>query len=144
MQSVYFDASVLIAAILSPSGGSSKLLTFVKKKHIAGITSQTVIEEVIAHAEKMNTSSHHILHYVKESSLLVRRGITREEVAPYENRVDKKDAHVIAGALLSHSTHLVTLDKKHLLVPKIQKQFPKLTIGNPKTLLSKLLTGGKE
>lgn len=144
MQSVYFDASVIIAAMLSPTGGSAKLLTSVKKKHIAGITSQTVIEEVIAHAEKMNTSSHHILHYVKESGLLVRRGITREEVALYENRVDKKDAHVIAGALLSHSNHLVTLDKKHLLVQKIQKQFPKLTIGNPKTLLSKLLTGGKE
>ena len=44
---VYFDASIIIAALLSPKGGSSELLKFVKKGIIKGITSQTVIEEIL-------------------------------------------------------------------------------------------------
>jgi len=44
---VFFDASVIIAALLSAGGGSSQLLKYVKLGKIVAITSQTVIEEIL-------------------------------------------------------------------------------------------------
>ena len=44
---VFFDASVIIAALLSPSGGSSLLLRYIKKGVIIGITSQTALDEIL-------------------------------------------------------------------------------------------------
>ena len=43
---VFFDASVIIAALLSPTGGSALLFQFIKIGFIVGVTSQTVIAEV--------------------------------------------------------------------------------------------------
>lgn len=44
---VFFDASVIIAALLSPTGGSAMLFKYIKLGIIVGITSQTAIEEII-------------------------------------------------------------------------------------------------
>ncbi len=44
---VFFDASVIIAAMLSPTGGSAYVLKYAKAGKIVGITSQTVINEIL-------------------------------------------------------------------------------------------------
>ena len=44
---VYFDASVIVASLLSASGGSSLLFKFIKKGMISGFTSQTVLQEIL-------------------------------------------------------------------------------------------------
>ncbi len=44
---VFFDASIIIAALLSPTGGSSLLFAYIKLGKITGITSQTAVEEVL-------------------------------------------------------------------------------------------------
>lgn len=44
---VYFDASVIIAALLSPTGGSALLFQFIKNGAVTGIVSQTVLEEIL-------------------------------------------------------------------------------------------------
>lgn len=136
MPKVYFDASVIIAALLSSSGGSAKLIECIRFGLITGITSQSVIDEVLKHAEKMNISSDEIQRYIARSGMVVRKRVTTEEIKPYRQEVDPDDAHVIAGALLTHCTYLVTHDKKHLLKPEIQKRFMPLHILFPKELLS--------
>lgn len=135
----YFDASVLIAVLLSPSGGSALLLKYVKSKRLIGITSQTALEEIFDKTEKLKRSKDEVKQFIADSSLLVRESISIEEINPYQNVVHSEDAHLIAGAFLTKSTYLVTLDKKHLLREEVQKKFSSLRIVSPKDLLEKII-----
>jgi len=137
---VFFDASVIIAALLSPSGGSAQLLKYIQLGKIAGITSQTVIEEILEEDKfkKIKKSQREIEQFIAKSNLIIRELITMDEITPYQ---DIEDAHLIAGANLTRCRHLVTLDKKHLLRPDIQKKFLPLKIVSPGQLLEELVLG---
>lgn len=135
---VFFDASVIIAAILSPTGGSAKLITFAKNKTIIAITSQTVIDEVTDHTEKIHTTPEDVFEYVKESGLLIREQVTQTEIEKVSGVVDPTDAHLVVGARGAACHYLVTLDKKHLLRSDIRKNVAPLRIVNPKKLLDAL------
>lgn len=136
MVKVYFDASVIVSALISSTGGSAKLLEMVKEKIITGITSQTVIDEVLEHTEKIKLSSQIIQGYITNSRLLVRKKITQNDIDPYKDIVDAQDAHVLAGAHLTQCKYLVTLDKKHLLI--LKGKIKRIKIVNPKKLLAEL------
>ena len=138
---VFFDASVIIAALLSPSGGSSQLLKYVKLGKITGITSQTVIEEILEEDKysRIKKSKREIEQFIAESRLIVRKPISAGEIEPYQGLVDIEDAHLIAGANLTRCRYLVTLDKKHLLRPDVQKKFLPLKIISPGQLLEELV-----
>src|SRR5574340_412222 len=114
---VFFDASVIIAALLSPTGGSALLLKYVKAGKILGIISQTVVNEILEEdkIEKFKKSREEIEDFIAKSELVVREEITLEEIREYQNRVDIEDAHLIAGAKLTECAYLVSLDKKHLV-----------------------------
>ncbi len=139
---VYFDASVIIAALLSKTGGSSLLVKYIKQCRITGVTSQTVVDEVLEEEvmKRIKKSKKKIEHFIAQSKLAVRESITAEEITPYKDQVDVKDAHLIAGANLTKCSHLVTLDKKHLLREDIQKRFLPLRIVSPKELLEEILS----
>lgn len=136
---VFFDASVIIAAILSPTGGSAKLLTLAKNKTIVAITSQTVIDEVIDHADKLHQTPEEILSYIKESDVLVRERVTQKEIEKVSAIVDPTDAHLLVGARGATCQYLVTLDKKHLLRADVRRSVAPIRIVNPKELLGKLV-----
>lgn len=137
---VFFDASVIIAALLSPTGGSSLLLQYVKSGVIIGITSQTVLEEMLEEdkPKKLKRSHEEIGEFIAHSGLVVRESTTAEEIEPYKDDVNEEDAHLFAGALLTKCTHLVSLDKKHLVRPDLQKKFLPLRIVTPKDLLEEI------
>jgi len=136
---VFFDDSIIIASLLSPTGGSSKLISYVHAGKIRGITSQTVIDEVLSHSLKIGLSEQKILTFIVESKLLVRKRIIGKEIESIsKHMIDPDDAHVFAGAILTSSDILISLDKKHILHPDIQIQFSTLDICSPKELLSQL------
>ena len=139
---VFFDASVIIAALLSPTGGSAKTLSFVKLGLIKGITSHTVIEEILEekHLYKLKRAKEEIEKFIAESTLLIRKPITAAEVRPYLNLIDPDDAHLIAGTVLTSCEYLITLDKKHLLRPDVKEKFLPLQIVSPKELLEEIVT----
>ena len=138
---VFFDASVIIAALLSPTGGSAKVFRFVKLGLIKGITSQTVIEEVLEekHFPKIKRSREETETFIDQSGLIVRKPITVDEIDPYQSLVDIDDAHLIAGAVLTKCEYLVTLDKKHLLRVDTKEKFLPLRIISPKELLEGII-----
>ena len=138
---VYFDASVIIAALLSPSGGSALLFQYLKLGKIRGFTSQTVIEEALEEdkPKKINKSKEEIEKFIAQSGLIVRESITVEEIAPYKDLIDVEDVHLIAGANRTYCSHLITLDKKHLLKADIQQRFLPLKIVSPKELLEEIV-----
>ena len=139
---VFFDASVIIAALLSPTGGSALILKFIKIGFIIGITSQTVIEEVLEekHFLKIKRSKGEIENFITQSRLIIRKTIAVDEITPYQNLIDPEDAHLIAGANLTKCEYLVTLDKKHLLRSDIQENFLPLRIVSPKELLEEIVS----
>ena len=139
---VFFDASVIIAALLSPTGGSALILKFIKISFIIGITSQTVIEEVLEekHFLKIKRSKGEIENFITQSRLIIRKTIAVDEITPYQNLIDPEDAHLIAGANLTKCEYLVTLDKKHLLRSDIQENFLPLRIVSPKELLEEIVS----
>jgi putative PIN family toxin of toxin-antitoxin system len=138
---VFFDASVIIAALLSPSGGSALLLQFIKTGTIVGIISQTVIEEIVEEDKrnKLHKTKEEIEQFIAESGLVVSEAITLDEIKPYQNMIDEEDAHLIAGATLTKCSYLVSFDKKHVLREDIKKRFLPLIIVNPKGILEELV-----
>jgi putative PIN family toxin of toxin-antitoxin system len=138
---VFFDASVIIAALLSPTGGSALLFKFIKAGLIVGLTSKTVLAEVLGEdkPEKIDKQREDIEQFVAESGLLVREAITEKDIEPYDELIDAKDAHLIAGAQLTKRIYLVSLDKKHVLKDDIRKQFLPLKIVSPKELIEELV-----
>ncbi|MDA1316975.1 MAG: putative toxin-antitoxin system toxin component, PIN family [bacterium] len=137
MQKVYFDASVIIAALLSPSGASAKLVNLVKQGDIVGITSQTVIDEILSHQSKLNKTEQEIFECITTHKILVRNAILLNDIESLAHlMIDKDDAHVFVGAVQTGSDYLVSLDKKHILIPTITAQFPNLHICSPKALLT--------
>jgi predicted nucleic acid-binding protein len=138
---VFFDASVIIAALLSPTGGSALLFKFIKAGLIVGLTSQTVLAEVFGEDKpgKIDKQRGDIEQFVAESGLLVREAITEKDIEPYDKLIEAKDAHLIAGAHLTKCMYLVSLDKKHVLKDEIRKQFLPLKIVSPKELIEELV-----
>jgi predicted nucleic acid-binding protein len=138
---VFFDASVIIAALLSPTGGSALLFQFIKAGFLVGLTSQTVIAEVFGEDKpgKIDKYREEIEQFVAESGLLVREAITAKGIEPYQDLIATKDAHLIAGANLTKCMYLVSLDKKHVLKGEIREQFLPLKIVNPKELIADLV-----
>jgi len=136
---IYLDASVIIPAILSSAGGSAKLIKFVTLGLVAGVTSQNVIEEIERNCVKIHKSPEEIRHFIHENSVLIRKKINPSDIAGYKDIPDTKDAHIIAAALLTKCTYLVTLDKKHLLGEDIKKRFLPLRIVSPKELLEEIV-----
>lgn len=138
---VFFDASIIIAALLSETGGSSLLLKYVKLGKIIGITSQTAVDEILEKdkSKRIKKSAREIKEFIANSGLIVREHIKLEEIAPYQDQVDLEDAHLIAGSKLTKCRYLVTLDKKDLLNSDIKNKFLPLQIVSPKELLEKIL-----
>lgn len=139
MDKIYLDASVIIAAILSPNGGSAKLIQFIKLGAILGITSQTVVEEIAKHNIKIGKTVPAIRLFIKDNGILVRKEVTKAEAKPYQNMVAEDDLHVIVGAKLTKSDYLITLDKKHLLKKEVRRFARPLKIVNHKQYLKGLV-----
>lgn len=138
---VYFDASVIIAALLSPSGGSHLLLKYVQVGKIVGISSQTAIDEILEEDKlyKFGRTRQETEKFIKESKLLIREHITKDEIEEYLGLINAEDAHLVAGANLTRCEYLVSLDKKHLIRDNIQKKFLPLRILSPKDLLEEII-----
>ena len=135
MTKVFLDASVVIAAILSSSGGSAKILSLAKKNKILAIISHTVVLEVLEHKEKIGKTEDEINNFLMRNKIVVREEINHEEAGKYTGLVDKDDAHLIAGAKLTECNYLVSLDKKHVL--SLGNKFSPLKIVNTKEFLNK-------
>jgi len=116
---VFFNASVIIAGLKSPSGGSAKLLQQVGKNQIKGIISEIVLDEVVRHADKIGKSQEATENTIVSAGFMITSAPPKAHVHEWSGKViDPGDAHVLASAIQSKCTYLVTLDKKHILILK--------------------------
>lgn len=139
MVKIYFDASVIIAAILSKTGGSAKLLQFARLGVIAAVTSQTAVEEVEGHALKIDKTLAEIRQFIQDNQIVVREKISKTEEKPFQGLIEEDDIHIVVGARSTKCDYLVTLDKKHLLKDEVKKIVKPLKIVSPKEYLEGLI-----
>lgn len=114
---VFFNASVILAGLHSPSGGSAKLLNWVKSGHITGIISEVIADEVTRRSPKVGINPD--LAKKQLQAIFALEPIPPQKlVEKYHQQipVDQGDAHVFASAHATGSQFLVSLDKKHILI----------------------------
>ena len=137
----FLDASVLVAASRSPSGGSALTLEVCQGRTFRGaVTSRVLLEARVNIAAKFGEAE--LLTYYRQLASV------RPEVVPppSEARIrqaalltSEKDAHVLAAALACKAGWLVTLDRKHLLTPAVQSANLPLRAGTPGDFLQAIL-----
>jgi len=138
MITVFFDSSVLFSGLYSSTGSSRGLIELVKRNIIYGITSETVIDELENNSQKLNYKIN-IGLLINEYGILIREKISNDEIKLYKSFIEEKDCHVVAGAILTGSQYLVTLDKKHLNNQMIKGKIKDSKIISPGELLKKML-----
>lgn len=134
MTKVFFDASVLFAALYSSTGASRKLAELTYNHQIQGFLSLTVIEEVERHLDKFPQQPD-IHKFIHEHKFIVRDHIRPEEIVTWQKFVDRTDAHVVAGAVSMGADYLVTLDKKHLDCTSVKQIITAVKIVSPNLCL---------
>ena len=103
---LFFDASCLIAAAGSPTGGSGFLLSLCARERLMGSVSHVVLLEAEKNIEaklgaKALEQYHHLLQIIPLNVAPV-PSLAPEE--PWLEQVNPKDLHVIAAALLRPTT----------------------------------------
>jgi len=132
---VLFNASVILAGLASPAGGSGKLLHWVQMGTIRGIISEIILDEVMRNRDKLDISVSSVRTFM--NIVIVVSAPKAAVVRGFESVVvDVGDTHVLASAKEHHADFLVTLDKKHLLV--LQKKIHTFAIVSPKELINRL------
>lgn len=134
---VFFNASVILAGLYSPSGGSAKLLKLIKQKLINGVISEIVFDETVKHASKIRLKKEEVKKLVLTIFSNICPAPKEKTVNRYKKVViDYGDTHLLASAKEIKADYLVSLDKKHILV--LQKKIKEIKIVSPKQLIKKL------
>jgi predicted nucleic acid-binding protein len=134
---VFFNASVILAGLKSPAGGSGKLLNWCRNQKINGVISEIVADEATRHADKIGVKPAHL-------QLTLKTIFSQIFDAPAEKNaikfgkivVDPGDAHILASCYEIKPNFLVTLDKKHLLI--LQGKIKWIKIVSPGELIARL------
>jgi len=134
---VFLDASVIIAAILSPRGGSSRVLSESKMRGFHLITSLYAYEESFTALQQKYP---HFLGRLRSSSLSFEliENPPEDFYKQFSAVIDSKDLVIIASAVAAKTNVLLTLDKKHFLLNrKLRKQVAPLAIMTPGDFIQK-------
>lgn len=116
---ILFNASVVLAGLKSPKGGSGKLLSMVRKSQFIGIISETIADEIIRNSGKIGITEEKLNKKVSNLFKEISKAPSENIIEQYKSIVkDLGDAHVLASAKENKADFLITLDQKHLLILK--------------------------
>lgn len=110
---LFFDASCLVAASRSPTGGSGFLLRLCALEFLKGAVSQAVLLE----AERNISRKFPLTVLTTYDQLLARTPLaiaplpTASQQRRYRGLVSAKDEHVVASAIAVGAPYLLTLDQ---------------------------------
>lgn len=134
---VLFNASVILAGLASPKGGSAKLLKLVKNGKLRGVISEIILDEVVRRAAKLGLSESYA---EKEAHRIFKKILFPPDLKSVNLFIrivkDPGDAHVLASATAVNADYLVCLDKKHILT--LKNKVKKFHICSPKELIEQL------
>lgn len=116
-QLVFIDASVLIAAAGSESGGSALVPDICQGSRYRALCSQRVLMEAQVNLRNKFPENTRARFYRLLAALspVIAPPVSADAEAPYHDLVTRKDAHVIASAVQGNAAVLVSLDRKHMV-----------------------------
>lgn len=142
---MFLDASVLVAASRSPSGGSALALEVCcGRRFRAAFTARVLLEARVNIAEKFGDPE--LLRFYQQVAGLEPEMVPPpipERMARCASLVGDKDAHVLAAALDCGARYLLTLDRRHLLTPAVQSAGLPLGVITPGDFLRELVNYGR-
>ncbi|MBM3933779.1 MAG: PIN domain-containing protein [SAR202 cluster bacterium] len=118
---VFLDASVIVAASRSVYGGSARVLRVCASNRFRGLVSEAVLLEArMSIVRKFDDPD--LVRYYKQIALLEPEIVARpdpELLKACAAITSPKDARVLAAAIAGKAAYLLTLDRRHLLSPKV-------------------------
>lgn len=134
---VLFNASVILAGLKSPTGGSAKLLSLSKEEKICGVISEIVFDEVVRNTSKIGFEKKQVIKRIRTIFKHIVSAPKKETVDLFQNIViDEGDSHILGSCREIKAEFLVSLDKKHLLI--LQKKIRWVKIVSPGELIETL------
>ena len=110
---LFFDASCLVAAAGSPSGGSAFLLSYCASGLLRAAVSQPVLLE--AERNILRKLGPEVLHAYRRLVLLTPLSVVElppaAEASWWTGLVNQKDEHVLIAAMEAQAQYLLTLDR---------------------------------
>lgn len=139
MKRAFIDASVLVAACGSATGGSVKILKLVQGGYFKAIVTELVLNEASrAVTQKMGENAalqfYKYLGEIKFTIVPTVRPLARDIKAAFP----AKDHHVLIGALKAMADFLFTLDQKDFFSPKARALSFPFAILTPKMFFESL------
>ena len=122
MTKVFVDASVLFSACYSSTGASREIIRQGLSRKIKLVISKHIVEEVERNLEK---DAPQVIQILKDFLNIVPFKVvrpTKKEVEEAASYVALKDALIVAAAKKAKADYLVSLDTKHLVLPKVAKR----------------------
>ena len=139
---VLLDASVLVAASHSASGGSALAMEVCQgSKFRAALTVRIILEARVNISEKLGETE--LLRFYQQLAALEPAMIVPpplERMAECGRLAGEKDAHVLAAALECGAGYLLTLDRRHLLTPAVLSAGFSVKVMTPGDFLKQLTT----
>jgi len=141
MLRVFLDANVYFAGSASPAGGSALVLQLILKGRIEATASRLVLREAERNLRRKrppkDLKAFH--QFLKHAKLRVIRTPPETAWKPYEGVIHPKDVPVLAAAVASKATYLITLDRRHFLTKAVTEKVPDLAILTPGDFLRELV-----
>ena len=115
-EGVFIDASVWIAAVGSPAGGSALVLEICGGRRFYALCSQRVLQEAQTNIRAKLPVEALVRFYrlLAAAEPGIVSPVAPDEEVQYGGIIAEKDAHVVAAAVRGGAAYLVTLDRKHL------------------------------
>lgn len=140
MKKVFLDSSVLVAACASKKGASSLILGYCRVGKLQGYISLEVIGEARKNVGlKLNEiGKSRLKYFLRFANLFLVPPPLPEEIVKCEKYINEKDAPILAAAISSPTSFLITLGRKHFLNPKVKRFAKPLVIVTPGEFVLKL------
>ena len=119
---LFFDASVLIAAAHSPTGGSGYLLEACRRGKFKAVVTRLILIEMERNI-KAKLGKKDLLRFYQllgSVDFIVEPPVSAGEIADYSQLIEEREAHVLAAAVRSGAQFLLTrraLCGRGLLLP---------------------------
>ena len=141
---VFLDASVLVAASRSLSGGSAMAMEVCRGHRFRAALSIMVLAEARVNIVEKFGDAELVRFYQQLAGLepeMVPLPLS-ERMAQCASLVGEKDAHVLAAALECGAAYLLTLDRRHLITPAVQSAGLSISVVTPGDFLKEVATQG--
>ena len=122
---VFIDTSVLIAGVASVTGASATVLDLCEAESIQMVISRQVLVEADRNfIAKLSNLVTRFRQFIRNLAPLMVEDPPAAAVERATSLIDRKDTAILAAAIEAKVDYLITLDKKHFLKQRIQRNIP--------------------